>query len=482
MINKEDKSENLNNWKPVLGPGEKPSPGWMEGAQAALNDKLKLGQNRREEGYLGLAGNKDKREERYLNMDEEKFSWDRDDRNKSLDMEKGMTDAMQMGGYNGVIDFLKTADPKKAMEFTNAKLDLDQKMMKSDVMAALVPTQKAAAMAEGYNIIGKMGVAILRAPERDRDAMYKNILPILKQVNPEAPDTLNDDAVAMFQLGGAQAMPASTLFQANKDEVTSKTALGKLDLDIKSRVANGETAENSPILKTMMKQYEAENNKLEAATETLNGLTYDELAKKSAMSKNEAQANSAKYALTSKLGSDYNKESKSFLDFNDSKLKFDAAAKAIASGAGAPAQASLFRIVGLMFNKGVFSETDAAAYSGSDDFARQGMKLVRSIVNSGGQIVLNKSEVERLTTLMDRINSGYQAKQQKVNSRYEGLASKYNVDKADLPLVSVSTPDYYMGSDVPDNIKNDAKAAIEKGANREAVNARVKEMMSTKNE
>lgn len=176
-------------------------------------------------GYL--AKQELNRQNAVLGMEQEKQGWSRTDREKRRMIDDGMSQAAQNGGYNGVIDYLKTADPDRAVEFENKKLDLDQKIMKNDVMQTLLPTEKAKAMAEGYGVLGKMGFALLKAPAEDRDNMYQTMLPIIKQVNPQAPSSLNQNAVDMFALGIAQSTDENQLYGYNKQQTQMQGDLGK---------------------------------------------------------------------------------------------------------------------------------------------------------------------------------------------------------------------------------------------------------------
>jgi hypothetical protein len=177
------------------------------------------------EGYL--ARQELNRQNATLGMLQEEQGWKRTDREKKRMIDDGMAEAAQNGGYNGVIDYLQTADPDRAMEFQSKKLDLDAKIMKNGVMQALLPTEKAKAMAEGYGVLGKMGFALLKAPAEERANMYQTMLPIIKQVNPDAPSSLNQSAVDMFALGIAQSSDENQLYGYSKQQTQMQGDLGK---------------------------------------------------------------------------------------------------------------------------------------------------------------------------------------------------------------------------------------------------------------
>lgn len=202
--------------------------GWMQGTRAKIEDTLAANKDNREQGYLDLAGNLDKREERKLAMGEEAFDWKRTDHSRQTAIQIGMQQAAQENGYEGVIDYLKTADPDRAIEYTNKKLSLDQKMLQTDTMKALAPAQQANALIEGYGVMGRMGQAILNAPAGDRSAMYEHMKPILGAVmgQDNVPGSL-EEAKSTLLLGAGQFNPNSQLFQANNQLLGIKTDLGQ---------------------------------------------------------------------------------------------------------------------------------------------------------------------------------------------------------------------------------------------------------------
>lgn len=175
-------------------------------------------------GYL--ARQELNRQNAQLGMDQETQGWKRTDREKKRMIDDGMVAAAQKGGYNGVIDYLETADPDRAIDFTKAKLGLDQNIMQNDVMKTALPGMKAEALAQGYGVLGKMGAALLNAKPEERSNMYQHMLPMVKAVNPSAPDTLDASATSMFMLAASQATPESILFGNKKDQNQLKGKIG----------------------------------------------------------------------------------------------------------------------------------------------------------------------------------------------------------------------------------------------------------------
>lgn len=451
--------------------------GKMEGMIARQKYDLAANKDVREEGYLQLAQHADVRDEKRLSMDQEAFSWKREDRNKRQFIENGMAEAFQQGGYSGVIDFLQNNDPEKAIEFTNKKIQLDDNLMKSDVMRSLAPLQQAQAMTEAYGAMGQMGATLLKAAPEDRNAMYQQMLPILKKINPEAPDSLNDDAVAMFQLGVAQSMPANIFYANQKQLTSSQSAVGKLDADIRSRVQNGETPDNSPGLRVLMQELDAHSTKAQAAQGQLDALEFKNQQQAIQSAQNQAQANAAQYGLTANMNSKYMAEAKPYIDFTTQKAMFDGAVKSIASGSGGAGQTAAMRQVAMIFNKGQLGDRDVTAWANNDSDALVAIKKLRSTAGEEGQVVLNPREIQRLSILMDSIQQNLAAKQGQVNDRYKGMAQQFGVDPKNLNIYEPAAPAAYLDPSVPPEIAAQAKAAIQKGADPSAVNARVKQLM-----
>lgn len=163
---------------------------WVQGFRMALEDK-RANAATNINLQTQAAGNTDRQEKRVT--------------------DQGMVNAAKAGGFNGVIDYLTTHDPDRAIQFTNAKIEMDNNMMKSEVMRSMLPAQKAEAMVAGYGILGKMGSALLKAAPEERQKMYETMMPIVKTVNPEAPNDVNS-AVPMFLLSVSQSTPENILY------------------------------------------------------------------------------------------------------------------------------------------------------------------------------------------------------------------------------------------------------------------------------
>lgn len=458
-------------------PGGTPNYGWMQGILTAKDLQLRQNEDTRAQGMLDIANHADTRQERTSQLEVEAFDWKRQDRNQEQFIDQGMAQAFQQGGYSAVIDFLGANDPERALEFTNKKLALDRSIMSNDVMRTTVPTAQAQAMVEGYNVLGKMGTALLQAPEKDRANMYAQMLPIVKTVNPDAPDSLDDNATSMFMLAAAQAMPANQLYEANQNRLSSESALGKLDVDIRSRMASGETLENSPLLRTMVAEYQSHADNAELAKQKIDSMKFDELGNSMKNSKDATQANATRYQLTANMNARLQGESKRFLELQDQKATFDGAIEAISTGGGGAAQTAAYRTMAMMFNKGALSEPDVAAFANSDNMIQVAKKKLESVYGKDGIQALNPAEIQRLKILMDSVYEKAGQKQEVINNRYKAMADKFGVDQKDLSIYEPASPSLWLKPGVPPEIAAQAAAAIKAGAPKDAVNARVQKLM-----
>lgn len=199
---------------PMAGDGE----GYVKGVQAAIEMK---------NSQAALTN-----QNRTVDMGQERLSYDRTDREKKRAIDDGMMQAAQIGGFSGVVDYLKTVDPDRALVFNTAKQEMDQKMIQTDLMRALAPVEQAKAMAEGYGVLGKMGKALLDAPPADRQNMYQHMQPIMRAVLGNNIPASVEQAAPLFMLGAAQATPADALFKSKQTSLEMKSKVGELMGDV----------------------------------------------------------------------------------------------------------------------------------------------------------------------------------------------------------------------------------------------------------
>lgn len=413
-------------------------------------------------------------------MDREKFSWEKDDRQKAAYIQDGMQQAAQQGGYSGVIDFLKVADPKQAIAFHAEKLKLDRAIMKTDVMKALGPNEIGKAKLESYGILGKMFQGVLNAPAADRQNMLDTMQPMLKQVLGDgAPKTLQE-ALPIGMLAVAQATPENQIFESQKMTSLSDTEIGKTSVALMDLTSKGYTAANNQTvkdltehLKTLRVKDQAEQAKLSESIAKKN--SYDMTA-----AKDDATLRAKQMAADKDLANRYMKESIHTGDFLEQKQNFNAAYASWKSGqGGAAAQTSMIRSLGMMFNKGTFSDADAAAYAGSDSSLLQLIRDTKSMYNETGIIKANPSEIDRLKNVMDEMEKEKLKVQQSINERFKVLQKKFKVTDEAINYYKVPEQEQEKVQYSPLELQQRAQEAIAKNpAAKDAILKKLDSMLN----
>jgi len=192
---------------------------------------------------------------------QEKFDWERTAHTKQQEITAGMENASKENGYTGVIDFLKTRDPAMAIQFHAAKLQLDNSIMSNEVMQVKTKNESSQAMFDSYAVLGKMGTSLMSAAPEDREAMYQQILPMVRKVVPDAPDNI-EEATPMFLLGISQATPANQLAAMNGNTQKSVSKSGKLYDDLSKAKTAGDVGK----VEFLNQAIQAETRKFEDAT------------------------------------------------------------------------------------------------------------------------------------------------------------------------------------------------------------------------
>lgn len=394
-----------------------PSKGYVEGMLARHADDR--------------AERADRRAEDTQMMAHTEFENGQEDRANKTTMQAGMAQAGKTGGYSGVIDYLKTMDPEKAMAFESAKTGLDNQILKNNILQATIPSMQAKAMTESYTALGRMGFAVNNAPDADKDGMYQRMLPMIKTVVPDAPDSYNQDAKHIFLLATAQATPANILYKNTQDKVTSESAMGKLSTDIRSRLQAGVDA-SSPELQTMIKAYNAYGSKADEANNNLQDQEYGRLIKQAQATKDQSQATAAKYGLTSKMNKDLQSESKGYNDFKQQYAKFTGSLDAALNG-GATAQEAAAQSLAPLLRKGKLSDKMISNLGNSDSVLDGALKKVNSYAGAG-RIAFTPQEIQRMKVVGDSVNQSMQKEQNGIVQKYLGLANKAGVDPIDLGI------------------------------------------------
>lgn len=253
---------------------------FVKGRLAATGEQLDIAKNTREE---------------------KKFGWEESEYKREVAIREGMAQASQLGGYTGVVEFLKQVDPDKALKFEMKKNDLDQALMSTDVYKMAHSNDKLKVMVEGYDILSKMGAGLLFAKPEERGAMYEGMKPLFAQVLGEGnvPDTV-EAAAPMLMMAAAQNDPKNLQTQAAKLREGAASTIGKLQQDYNNYIAQGGSIED-PEAKNIQKQIDALNTKADQATDVAQTAHYRNIM-------NNAKTQNDNYKIQSAMQDDYNKD------------------------------------------------------------------------------------------------------------------------------------------------------------------------------
>lgn len=322
------------------------------------------------------------------------FGWQEKDRQKSEILKANMADAMQQGGYSAVVELLKSQDPAQAIQFHSEKLKLDAQIMGNEVMQAVGKNEIDKAMVESYATLGKFGAAINQAktPE-EADAMYKQILPMIKKINPEAPNSL-EKARSMLSLAAAQATPADQLFKANNGAVTMNSNVAKIDSDIQSRIRAGVPMDD-PGMQALVA---ARDTYVAKGQQAIIQKTATELRMKSQGVQNESTV----YRNTQGLQKDIATASKDYLGFMDTYTGVKATLETLQKDpTNSAAQGSLGRLMAAAVQKGVLTDKDVSQTVMSEAGVNELIKNYANPWAKGELTNLSPREIKNLSNLFD---------------------------------------------------------------------------------
>ena len=401
-----------------------------------------------------LAKNKDAREASDQGMEEEEFGWKKNEYGRAVAIREGMAQAAQLGGYTGVVEYLKQVDPDRALEFEKGKNELDQALMSTDVFKMAHSNDKLKVMAEGYSIISKMGAGLLNAKDtNEAQAMWDGMKPMAEQILGEGnvPADIRDPRTqGMFMMAAAQNDPKNLIAQARLEEVKAGSTIGKLQQDARSYLnAGGSTNDQDYI--NIQNQIEALNNKAKQTHMLALGAEAKQKQAAVIQAKNEVQAKAAGAQLDSVAQKGYQKDSKNYEKYLESSAKIDGAIAALKEDPNNPvAQEALRRGIGMAYNSGAFGDKDAEAFSSSDGLAVQVWKKIQS-AGAGEVVKLTAEELGRLSNLSDHIKDVNETRQAKTNRFWQQQSKDYSTDNHQVKI------NFYTA--VPNAAKDELKKA-----------------------
>src|SRR5574343_12472 len=375
--------------------------------------------------------NADQRQEETLNMTKEELGWKRQAFEKEANLQQGMLTAANEGGYNGVISYLQKADPERAVDFTKKKLGLDEQIMNNSVLQATSKKDIASAMAESYGILGRMGASILTAPPQDQEAMYKQMLPIAKTVNPDAPDNLQE-AMPMLLLSMAQSVPANQ-FWANKTAAQqSLSQADKMNADIERRQNNGETADNSPELRSLLIQRNGYEQKAQKSQWEADNYQYDKALKQGA----------ALQTITNGIQHNYNSDSKSYKDYLDNTTGLKSALAAYqANQNNTDDQAAVgYKYARMINGVGPLVEQDLRRLMENNAALTQGWMDLKNL-GTGQKVIMNPTQMKNVQDTLGMLDMVMANKQSVVNHHYTQILDSKGIPRGSLSYANSAPPE-----------------------------------------
>ncbi len=366
-------------------------------------------------------------------MKQEMFSWKREDRMKLKKQQEGIMQAADAGGYAGVIEHLKATDPVKAIEFHSKKLELDAGIMKNEVYRGEAASKKREALFQGYQFMGKMGMAIMNAPPGEQNALYQRMLPMIKKVNPDAPNNLVDAAPQMM-LGFSLSHPASIHVQGQQDINKYNSELPKLQQDLANRTAYLHKQGIDPKTDKVVQGLNAEiNNKMGALRGAEEQVSLAELKRQhqEVMTQTKIDDN------TRKATNDLYAKSKGYSEFMNLHGSATAQIDLLKNDpTNAAAQGTLGRMIAGAVQNGVLTDKDVSETIYSDSIVKRTFDKLKMAMDGKTQN-LSKEEVSRLAdslqALYRRKHEEQLAREQQARMSFSGREKTLNINDIQYP-------------------------------------------------
>lgn len=407
------------------------------GMKMAQDYRMAESENVRKNEYLGLAKLKQADEHEYLRIAQAdlgirldtsaKKSYDVDQENQ---IQAGMANAMQQGGYGAVVDYLGTVAPERAVQFHAGKIKLDSMIMQSDVYQSQVPVMKTQAMMDAYAMGGKMSMAIMAAPEEMRAEMYKQMQPMIQQVIPGAPKEYGPEARSLGMLMAAQSTPESMLFASANAAKYGETELGKLNMavdalnrsnmpDKQERMAELLAQKQALLVKTQKDQqtaanYQAQVNFKQGMDKGARALQYSNSLRQASTKFVESMNSAANIQRLSQLATQQKAEGK------DVGLLLNQIQTASAR----------------LFQGGALTDTDIDRAAGAAGYQKVDNKIKAYL--TGQQVALNPSDQQQVSAMSQFLIDGMYQQQKQLEATWQksaGSQTYKNANNEDEKLV-----------------------------------------------
>ena len=178
---------------------------------------------------------------------------------------KGVDEVAKAKGFPGVVDFMGQYSPTLAKQAIALNEELNSGMDTTSVMQALNSKDKLVARQEGYRALAGIGQSLLKADPKDREAMYKQMLPMIQAVNPNAPKVLDAKATNMLMVAGAHASPAG---EAANYKQAKMNAIGSIEENrraFEQLASKGGNIDTNPELRALVDKMDEAHTQLTQA-------------------------------------------------------------------------------------------------------------------------------------------------------------------------------------------------------------------------
>ena len=345
-----------------------------------------------------------------LNMKKTAQSADIQEKDRQRQIEEGLGSALKTGGYTAAIEYLKGADPTKAIAYHSAKLALDKQIMENDTMKAIAPVEQQKAMFDSYALMGKFGAGIEKLPKEEQDKAWKLARPMISKIWTAAPEEYNAEAQVAMKLAISQATPENILYSAQQNGLTAKSQISKIGQDIESRIAAGHTPETDPTLRTLLAAQKGQEAKANAAAD-------QELQTTMSMAKTQQDATEGFNKTLEKSSTDFLKafDSYSQVKSNIEQLKKDPTNSYI--------QSTIQRMYIKAVNSGAMSIADEALGDSATGIPGLQKKIANMVKDQ--KTNLTEQETKALVAAWEATMQGKLNKQLGVESNYKQSGQNY---------------------------------------------------------
>jgi hypothetical protein len=343
---------------------------------------------------------------------------------------KGRDQAVQQGGLTGLIDYLGKTRPKEGLALQQQQQKLNQSIQMTTGNSVKLFEQRQEALAN--NFYGP--IMALKTPA-ERQKMYAEMLPQIKEIDPKAPDKFNKIR-AISALG--QVMPVSKLAAIERDQMALKGKIGENINNLNKLLQQGQT-KDSPAVKIIAAELKgvvaaAEKKELELVEKKMS-FAKEEMGRAKILRDSVDKIVNFEHFQTEIKPTHAEAKVNMALKYNDRTGVDDT---------------TLITMVARLREKGVLTDQDIARYASSVSMFGQLDKLMEK-VKSGRRLA--KEEVENLGRTLMRSLEAKNESFKEVLEKYKPIAKKYGVDiKEVIPIdpldlsapkkASVVSPEY----------------------------------------